>query len=428
VALARELPAAARRAAGARFLWFTLLATVFDGAELTLLSFFFPHLARDFRVGLQPLVAVNTLQGLAALAGGLLFGPLADRHGRRLALAATVGLYGGATVAGALTHNFPAFVATRLMAGLGIGGEFGVAFALFNEWWAGRGRGLAGAMVQNMFVVGIVLTTVTGWATSGLPGGMSWRVAYACLGAASLAVFLAVLLGMPESETWQAYARARRSGSLPAALQVHGSPLALLAGPWRAATLWGLGVATGVFYLSYSLLLFAPTLLVRTWHLSPRAESAFLLTGDAALFVGSLVAGLLGDTWGRRQAAAALAGVALVGYGLYALSWQGRPGGHLVSWPLWWAALAINFGNGAIAVLGVWLGELYPTRLRATGENLVYYVGRGLGASVLPLVALALVQGVVGWALGCGGLGAALALACSLGAPEARGREIRALE
>jgi MFS family permease len=416
----------------ARLLAFALLATVFDGAELTLLSYFFPYLARDFHASLDALVAVNTLQGLVSLAGGFLFGPVGDRFGRRATLLVTVFVYGAATLGGAFVHSFALFAATRAVAGLGIGGEFGAAFAIFNEVWPARGRGVVGALVQNMFVVGIVFTTAVGYLATRAAGHpvppAAWRGAYVAVGACTLAVWLGILLGMPESPLWRAYAAARRAGTLPESLRAAGRIPALFRGALLRTTLLGCAVATGVFYLNYSLLLYQPTLLVRVHHLGPAQLTEVLLLGYLALFGGSMAAGALADGAGRRVAAAALSAVGLAGYGVYLFTWRLPEAGSVWTWPLFWAVLGVNVGNGAIGTLGVWLGELYPTRLRATGENVVYYVGRGVGASVLPLLAIRLTGGAVGQALGLGAVGAALAAAVSPLLPETRGRAVHAVE
>lgn len=411
-----------------RFLLFTLLATVFDGAELTLLAYFFPTLARDFHVGVPAIVAINTLQGLASLAGGLLFGPIGDRFGRRVTMLVTVFLYGAATLAGALAHGLDLFTATRVVAGLGIGGEFGAAFSIFNELWESRGRGRLGALVQNMFVVGIVCTTLVGYLTTA--GGVhSWRAAYLVIGACSLAIWGAVLLWMPESPLWREYARARRGGELPPELAVSGSTAGLFRGGLAATTVIGCVVASGIFLINYSLVLYEPTLLAKVHHLAAGAETDVLLLGYAALFCGSLTAGVIADARGRRIATVSLAAVALVGYAAYLMTWHSPLRGSFWAWPLFWALAVTNFGCGCIGVVGVWLGELYPTRLRATAENLVYYyAGRGLGGSVLPLVAIGLTGGAVGPALGLGIAGALIVGGAVPALAETRGRAIRAVE
>ncbi len=344
-----------------RLLLFTLLATVFDGAELTLLAYFFPTLSHDFHVGVPTIVAINTLQGLASLVGGLCFGPIGDRFGRRTTMLLTVFLYGAATVAGAVAHSLSLFTATRVVAGLGIGGEFGAAFSIFNELWEGRGRGRLGAMVQNMFVVGITCTTLVGYLTTS-GGVQSWRQAYLVVGICSLVIWTAVFLWMPESPLWREYAQARRRGALPPEFAVSGSTTELFRRGLASTTLVGCTLASGIFFINYSLVLYEPTLLSGIHHLTAGATTDVLLLGYGALFCGSLTAGAIADVRGRRVAAMSLAAVALVGYAAYLWTWNAPLRGAFLHWPLFWALVTTNFGCGCIGVVGVWLGELYPTR------------------------------------------------------------------
>jgi SHS family lactate transporter-like MFS transporter len=86
------------------------------------------------------------------------------------------------------------------------------------------------------------------------------------------------------------------------------------------------------------------------------------------------------------------------------------------------AGAASGFG-----VLGVWLSEFLPTRLRSTGSNFAYYGGRGLGAGVYPLFALD-IAGSVAMALALGVAGPVLGGVAALAAPDNSGRKISAVE
>jgi MFS family permease len=114
-------------------LLFAFLATVFDGVELNLLSYPLVYISGTFGVSTQAVVGAITAQGLASLVGGFLFGWMGDVLGRRKAFALCVFVYGiGALLAGLVT-SYPLFLVTRVVSGVGIGGEFGLAFAIFAE-------------------------------------------------------------------------------------------------------------------------------------------------------------------------------------------------------------------------------------------------------------------------------------------------------
>lgn len=134
-------------------LLFALLGTVFDLCELNLLSFPLVYISHTLNVAIVSIVAVITAQGLASLVGRLAFGWLGNVIGRRRALALCIFVYGLGTTLAAFAPNYPLFVGTRILAGIGIGGEFGLAFAMFSECWHTERRGFMGGTIQSMFIV-----------------------------------------------------------------------------------------------------------------------------------------------------------------------------------------------------------------------------------------------------------------------------------
>ncbi|MBX6350491.1 MAG: MFS transporter [Clostridia bacterium] len=405
-----------------RLFLFALLATVFDGAEITIVSYFIPALTQHFPIAASDVVRTLMYQNLASLAGGLLFGWLGDRFGRRWTLCATVLVYGLSTVWGAFATTFAAFTWSRVAAGLGIGGEFGAAFAIFNEIWPTKSRGTVGGVVQAMFVLGMLISTVVsylafGWLT------FSWQGAFLVIGLASLAIAAGIALFMPESPLWEADRARRRSGGPKA---VAASPLLeILAGARLGLSARAALFAAGLFYASYSINTFLPSVALSAL---PRGTATLVLVW-AQLLVGlAIVAtGWLADRWGRRPAALAGLAIAILAYGAYWVVRQGEVDPAYWRSSVFWTILAIQVGTGAFGVIGVWLGELYPTRMRVTGENFGYYVGRGLGASLGPYAAI-LVAPVPRDALGLGVVGAALALVFAASLPETRGRELAELD
>src|SRR5580692_8807692 len=139
-------------------LLFACLGTVFDGVELNLLSYPLVYISQTLNVAIVSIVAAITAQGLASLLGGFAFGWLGDVIGRRRAFALCICVYGLGTTLAAFAPNYPFFLGSRILAGLGIGGEFGLAFAMFSECWHTERRGLMGGTIQTMFIVGQIIT------------------------------------------------------------------------------------------------------------------------------------------------------------------------------------------------------------------------------------------------------------------------------
>jgi SHS family lactate transporter-like MFS transporter len=100
---------------------------------------------------------------------------------------------------------------------------------------------------------------------------------------------------------------------------------------------------------------------------------------------------------------------------------------HFWGEPTFWALMMCAGAAGGFGILGVWMAEFFPTRIRSTGSNLSYYAGRGLGAGLFPLAALAL-AGTVPLALAFGIIGPVLGAVFAVAAPDSTGRRIQAVE
>src|SRR5437588_3709521 len=133
---------AATRAGIGRVLVFAFLGTLFDGAELNLVGYPMAYISDSLHVSTIQIVQVTTLQGFASIAGGILCGWLGDLVGRRWTYTGSVLMFGIAAVLGGLAASYPLFLLTRLLAGVGMGGLFGLNYAMFAECWKTRRRGM----------------------------------------------------------------------------------------------------------------------------------------------------------------------------------------------------------------------------------------------------------------------------------------------
>ncbi len=130
------------------------------------------------------------------MAGGLLFGPLADQLGRVRAMALVTGLCGLGMLATAYVPNLESLLITRFLTGAGVGGILLVSTVYLSEVWPEQSRPIALGVLSTAFPVGIVTT-------GGLVSGLSnWRLAF---GIGLVPVLLAVLVFafLPESKGWQ---------------------------------------------------------------------------------------------------------------------------------------------------------------------------------------------------------------------------------
>ncbi|MGV9798436.1 MFS transporter [Mycobacterium sp. NPDC003449] len=402
-------------------LWFAIVGAVIESMELNLLSFPMSDLAASFGVTHQDVVATITAQGLASIVGGFLFGWIADRFGRKPSYILFTGTYSVAAIVGSLLTDYDAFVVTRVIAGVAMGGAFGVLFAMFAESWKSRKRGLMGSVLQAMFIGGQLITQLVLFITiSTLGSNAGWRTGFAVIGAGCLLIAVAAYFWLPESKLWQA---ARRAGAEAPAEHTGAAPEP--GDDLRGAKLaWGavfLTVCTtGVFAASYSYITFAPTFVRETLGASLAVSTAVLTVGTLLGIASYVAFGWLSDRTGRRKATLYAGVLGVAGFAVFAVWGNGSPAVGIA------ALTGTAIGYAGFGVLGTWISEFYPTRFRAFGSNATYYIARGLGSGLYPLFALTIAGGDLRLALALGGVGAALGLVGCLFVPDTAGRTITA--
>lgn len=302
--------------------------------------------------------------------GGVLFGALADRWGRKPMLSATILMY---SVFSGLTYfatELWQVAVLRFLVAVGTGGEWSVGAALVAEVFSPRARAHAGAMFHASSILGTWLA-----ALAALAVGSQWRYAY-LIGVLPALLILVVRARMQEPETW-AHGQAGPAG---------GSLRELLASPtWRTRALLGLLFAAtglGTFWgvtiagqdLTRELLVRAGVPVAEAREDAKFAYGIVQATGGG---LGLLAFGPLSVRLGRRRAfilmqLAALVIVPITCY-LPATYWQ-----MLLILPVFGF-----FTLGIHAGFAVYFPELFPTRLRATGAGFCFNGGRLVAASVL---------------------------------------------
>jgi MFS family permease len=346
--------------------------------------------------------------------GGVLFGVMADRFGRTRTLIVTILVYALFTGLAALSQTWWQLAGYRFLTALGIGGEWAAGAALVAEVWPEEKRTQAAGILQSAWAVGFFVAA----ALNLLMRDFGWRPMFV-VGVAPALVALLVRMWVREPERWvQARAASRNAGASaigelfsPALRRstVTGSALALVAvfGLW-GATNW---TPTLVRALPDVRVLDAPT---QTMDVS---FATMMLNAGALL--GYLCFGPLANRLGRRPAFAIMCVGSLVMLPVTFLT------------PLAFGRVLLLlpvlgfFNNGIFSGFPIYLPELYPTRLRATGAGFCFNIGRVL-ASAGPFITGALVAtlGTFGRAASAVALIYLLGLLILPFAPETRGRPL----
>lgn len=318
--------------------------------------------------------------------GGVLFGAIADRIGRTRTLLLTMALYALGTAACALAPNIWVLIACRIVASLGIGGEWAAGASMVAETVPEKSRVSAGALLYTASPLGLLLATFVNYQVAGKwfadSPEVSWRYVF-LFGLIPAAIAFIVRRFVHEPEQWQnqSAARARIAD--------------LFTREIRPLTASGATLATLALLTWWSCNAFLPTIMTSLAHATAEAQgldrSATLalvenwkLSGTLWFnfggFVGILISVPIAERFGRRAMFAV--------YFLYSSI------AMLVTFGIDLPAAARVYGYFAvgIGIYGVcgtftyYLPELFPTRLRATGSGFSYNIGRVVAAIGPPIV------------------------------------------
>jgi MFS family permease len=415
-----------------RYQWLVLLvawlAWVFDSMDSTLYALVLQPALHDLLRGpgggpVSPKVIgwyggiIFSIFLIGWAIGGVLFGLLADHCGRTRALIFTILIYAGFTGLAAVSQTWWQLALFRFITALGIGGEWAAGAALVAEVWPEAKRTKAAGLLQSAWAAGFLVAALLNL----LLRNHGWRPIFV-VGVAPALVAVCVFRWVHEPERWVRARDAERRD--PAARPFK---LAELFAPdLRRATLVGSGLAFVAVFGLWGATNWTPTLIralpglqgLSPSELTSRVSYATMVLNVGAL-AGYLAFGPLADRVGRRWVFALMCLGSLVMLPVTFLT----PRTYVQVLLL--LPLLGFFNNGIFSGFPIYLPELYPTRIRATGAGFCFNIGRVL-ASAGPLVTGCLVT-----ALGSFGRAASVvALIYLVGllilpfAPETRGRPL----
>jgi MFS family permease len=377
-----------------------------------------PALKETFGIGNATLVTVNTVTVIGGLIGRLVGGYLADRKGRRFALSLNLLIYTLGGLLSAIAPNIETLVASRLIVGIGLGGEFTIGLAMVSEMVATRRRGTAvGIMgfasggIGNFLAYGLFVLLL-GPLNEALGGDLhSWRWMFAILAipAVLVVVFRRYLPESPRFLVSQGriaeanvaltvlasddirhrptpaevtpYLDADAAAPVEAVIK----PVEIFRGKLLNRTLV-LGAASWMaFGAQVTLLALLPTLLVSKGY-SISESLIFTMIMYAGSMFGALAAALVAARLPRRTTVAIAAVLGCISAICFALFADGAALILILGVIFQFFSLFLN------STLALWSPELYPTRVRALGTSVVNGIGNVAGA-VMPFAAVAIFDG-----------------------------------
>jgi len=396
-----------------RAFWSCKIGYAMDAMDTQFLSFVIPTLIVTWGIGKGQAGLIGTVTLLASAVGGWLAGVLSDRIGRVKTLQITILWFAFFTLVCAVAQNFSQLLVARGLMGLGFGGEWTAGAVLIGEVIRARDRGKAVGMVQAGWAIGWgVSAALFTLVYSFVPPDYAWRILFA-LGILPAPFVIVIRRLVKEPDVHLKQKQLAAGGSQRASFMEIFAP-GMLSITLRAALL-----ATGAQGGYYAITTWLPTYLKTEQHLSVIGTGGYLAVIIAGSYVGYLCGAFLSDRIGRRLnfivfAAASMA-IALV----YTRMPMTNAMMLILGFPLGF------FASGIFAGLGAFLTELFPTRIRGSGQGFCYNFGRAIGATFPFLIGYVAQSMSLGYAIG---LFAACAygilIVAALTLPETRGKRL----
>lgn len=307
---------------------------------------------------------IATITNLGMLVGGLIFGLLADRYHKFKVFKWTIVLFSLATGLIFFAKDINYIYLMRFIAGLGVGGEYGVAIAIMagivppNKM--GRISSLNGIAGQ---VGSISSALLAGW----LAPALGWRGLF-LFGLAPIALVLWMVLAIDDDNIRDnAGLHVQEESSQPVKISQ------LFKTPALTAQTVALMIMTTVQIAGYfGMMNWLPTIIQTSLHISVKDSSLWMVATILGMCLGMLTFGQILDKWGPRLVYSIFLLASSICVYLFQFA-NSMPsmiiGGAIVGF----------FVNGMFAGYGAMITRLYPHHIRSTANNVILNVGRAIG-------------------------------------------------
>jgi MFS family permease len=363
LAFYRDMDVAERRT-----FWACAAGWALDGMDFMIYPLVIGTIITLWKVDAGMAGLAGTVTLLSSAVGGWLGGYIADRIGRVKTLQFTILWFSFFSLVCAIVQNFDQLLLARAVLGLGFGGEWAAGAVLMGEAIRPQYRGRAVGSVQSGWAVGWGLAVLAqAILFSAMPAEVAWRWMFVIGALPALLVFyLRRYVTEPEIAA-ATRAKQAQAGERPQLWEI-------FSGPILKTTILAALMATGMQGGYYAITFWVPRFLTTERKLSIVSSTGYLSALIIGSFIGYLVGAWLADRIGRRNLflTFSIGAIAVV------LLYTQLP---LTDGLLWVLGFPLGFfASGYFSGMGAFLTELYPTRLRGSGQGFCYNFGRGIGA------------------------------------------------
>lgn len=395
--------------------WASLGGWILDAMDVQILSFVFPAIIAAFAISNADAGLIGTSTLLSSAFGGWFAGALADRYGRVRTLQVTILWFAIFTGLCGLAQNYAELLIFRALMGFGFGGEWAAAAILVGEVIRPENRGKAVGAMQSGWAIGwgiaALLATLF---LSTLPATWAWRALFwVGVSPALLVLFVRRAVDEPAVYT-QTRKNIGAAGTKTGFLEIFSPPI-------LKTTILTCVLTTGAQGGYYAITTWLPTFLRIERKLTVLSSGGYLAVIIIGSFVGYLMSAWLNDRIGRRINFTLFA---LCSIGTVILYTQLR----IDNTTMMYLGFPLGFfASGVFSGMGPYLTELFPTRVRGSGQGFAYNFGRGLAALNPLFVGMLSAKLSLGQSIGIFAIGAyGLLVLAALLLPETKGRVLTA--
>ena len=422
----RRLAPAQRKAFYAAWLGYLL-----DGFDFVLITLVLTDIAKEFQLSLAQAATLVSAAFVSRWLGGLVLGAIGDRFGRKPAMILAICAFSVGSILCGFAWGYWSLFVFRAIVGIGMAGEYGSSATYVMESWPQTMRNRATGFLLSAYPIGTVIAALA-YAAIVPVGGWRWLF---YVGIVPIALTLYLRRSLPEAAEWEAevgsntevntssvlFGARRRLPNAVLAAVLAAALVLIFSGNtgglgWLlvlvvlvgfvafavqlAGRLWPVMIAIMVtvfcaFLYSWPIASLLPTYLKTVLGYDPAQVATALTWAGLGYAAGSCLAGVVADRLGTRRTYV----IGLLASLLFVVPVFALPAGNIV---LLWVLLFVMQGTsqGISGLLPKYIGDHFPTRLRAAGLGFSYNVG-ALGGAVAPLAGASI-------AASMGSLGAAL--------------------
>ena len=336
-----------------------------DGFDLLILGFMLSAISADLNLTPAQSGSLVTWTLVGAVVGGIVFGALSDRYGRVRVLTWTIVLFAVFTGLCAIAQGYWDLLIYRTIAGIGLGGEFGIGMALAIEAWPAKHRAKAASYVALGWQFGVLAAALL---TPVLLPHIGWRGMFVVgIFPAFVAWYLRVRLHEPEIFSQKQTALSTQKISKLESFKL------LVKDKATTKVSLGVVVLTSVQNFGYyGIMIWMPNFLSKQLGFSLTESGLWTAVTVCGMMAGIWIFGRLADRIGRKPSFLLFQLGAVISIITY--SQLTDPTAMLVA-----GAFLGMFVNGMMGGYGALMAEAYPTEARATAQNVLFNLGRAVG-------------------------------------------------